>query len=62
MLKANRKAVRRQLIDSLGKKEWKKGDIEKILKVYREKDASGSRKEYCGVVIDYLTKKLRNTP
>ena len=62
MLKANRKAVRRQLIDSLGKKEWKKGDLEKILKVYREKDASGSKKEYCGVVVDYLTKKLRTIP
>ena len=62
MLKANRKAVRRQLIDILGKgkKEWKKSDIEKILKVYREKDSSGKKKEYCGVVIDYLTKKLRN--
>lgn len=60
MLKANRKAVRGQLITSLGKNGWKKSNIEKILKVYQEKDASGRKKEYCGVVMDYLTKKLRS--
>lgn len=59
MLKANRKAVQKQLIESLGKHAWKKGDIEKILKIYRGRDASGRKKEYCGVIISYLTKKLR---
>lgn len=59
LLKANRKAVRDQLITSLGKREWKKADIEKILKLYTEKDKTGKKKEYCGVVINYLTKKLR---
>ena len=62
MLKANRKAVRGQLIKSLGKYGWKKANIEKILKDYQEKDASGRKKEYCGVVVDYLTKKLRSIP
>lgn len=59
ILKANRKAVRKQLIESLGARVWKKGDIEKILKTYSEKDSEGKKKEYCGVVIEYLTKKLR---
>ncbi|MDE6769109.1 MAG: TIGR02646 family protein, partial [Muribaculaceae bacterium] len=58
ILKANRKEVRKQLIESLGKRVWKKGDIEKILKIYSEKDSEGKKKEYCGVVIEYLTKKL----
>lgn len=60
VLKANRKAVRNSLIESLGKNGWKKGNIEKILKVYQEKDTAGKKKEYCGVVISYLTKKLRS--
>lgn len=59
LLKANRKAVRKQLITSLGKREWKKVDLEKILKAYSEKDSEGKKKEYCGVVIEFLTKKLR---
>ena len=59
LLKANRRSVRQQLIRSLGKNDWKKGDIEKLLKVYCEKDKDGKKKEYCGVVISYLTKKLR---
>ncbi|MDE6335882.1 MAG: TIGR02646 family protein [Muribaculaceae bacterium] len=59
ILKANRKEVRKQLIETLGKRVWKKGDIEKILKIYSEKDSEGKKKEYCGVVIEYLTKKLR---
>ncbi len=59
ILKANRKAVRNQLIATLGTREWKKSDIEKILKIYSSKDAEGKKKEYCGVVVQYLTKKLR---
>lgn len=59
ILKANRKAVRKQLIDTLGSRTWKKSDIEKILKIYSSKDAEGKKKEYCGVVIQYLSKKLR---
>ncbi|MDE5814237.1 MAG: hypothetical protein K2H72_08130, partial [Muribaculaceae bacterium] len=59
ILKANRKAVRKQLINSLGKKDWKKGDLEKLIKVYSEKDRDGKKKEYCGVVLSYLTKKLQ---
>ncbi len=59
LLKANRKAVKDQLIKSLGKRTWKKGDIERILKVYKEKGPEGKKKEYCGVVISYLTEKLR---
>lgn len=59
ILKANRKAVRQELQASFGKRQLKKSDIEKILQVYSSKDSEGKRKEYCGVVINYLTKKLR---
>lgn len=58
ILKANRKAVRQELQASFGKRQLKKSDIEKILQVYSSKDSEGKRKEYCGVVINYLTKKL----
>lgn len=60
ILKANRKAVRNQLITLLGKNDWKKGDIEKVLRIYSEKDKDGKKKEYSGVVISYLTKKIRS--
>lgn len=59
LLKANRKHARTQLIETLGKRNWKKGEIEKIIKVYSEKNRQGEKKEYCGVVISYLTKQLR---
>lgn len=59
LLKANRKAVRDSLIMSFGKQQLKKGDFEKILKIYSSKDKEGRRKEYCGVVISYINKKLR---
>ncbi len=59
LLKRNRKAVRDQIIKSLGKKEWKRADIESMLNTYLSKDANGCRKEYCGVAIHYLTRKLR---
>lgn len=62
MLKANRKAVKAQLIKSLGENGWKKGNLEKILRSFSEKDPEGKKKEYCGVVISYLNDKLRRLP
>jgi len=59
ILKANRNAVRKELLGSFGKRKIRKSDLEKILHVYSSKDAEGKRKEYCGVVINYITKKLR---
>lgn len=58
ILKANRKEVRKKLTASFGKRQIKKSDLEKILKIYSSKDVAGMRKEYCGVVIHYLTRRL----
>ena len=59
ILKANRRAVREALIKSLEKTGWKKGNIERILRSFMQKDKNGMKKEYCGVVISYLAKKLQ---
>lgn len=57
-LKLNRKSVKDGLVRQLGKKEWKKADLEKILLKYISKDRDGKFIPYCGVVIQYLQKKL----
>ncbi|MCM1139670.1 MAG: TIGR02646 family protein [Muribaculum sp.] len=59
-LKLNRKSVKDGLVRQLGKKEWKKADLEKILVKYTSKDKDGKFIPYCGVVIHYIQKKLRN--
>lgn len=58
ILKRNRKRVKDGLVCLLGKKEWKKADLEKLLVKYSSKDKDGKFIEYCGVVIKYLQKKL----
>lgn len=63
MLKENRKAVLQSVIRELNKvgKEnaWKKGQIQKVLSVYENMDSDGQKKEYAGIVIWYLKKRLR---
>ncbi|MBD5357299.1 MAG: TIGR02646 family protein [Bacteroides sp.] len=59
ILKQNRKEVRNTVISMLGKGNWSKAELEKILQRYSSKDADGKLPEYCGVVISYITKKLR---
>lgn len=59
LLKLNRKNVKEALVKILGKKEWKKGDLEKVMKIYSSKDQNGQYKEYCGVVLYYISKKLK---
>lgn len=60
-LKANRKSVRNGLINFLNAKKnrWKRADLEKILQKYEGRDEGGRRMEYCGVVISYVSKKIR---
>lgn len=57
-LKLNRKSVKVGLVRQLGKKEWKKADLEKILLKYNSIDKDGKFIPYCGVVNQYLQKKL----
>lgn len=59
-LAKNRQEVIKGLVSELGKKkQWKKAEIEHKLKKYSSKSSDGQFYEYCGVVIWYLTKKLR---
>lgn len=59
LLKLNRRNVRYSIVAQLSKRSWTKPELEKILKAYTSKDEKGMRMEYCGVVISYLTKKLK---
>lgn len=60
LLKLNRKNVREGLIKQLDRKAaWKKADLERILARYSYMDNQGMLIEYCGVVRDYISKKLR---
>lgn len=58
ILRLNRKRVKDGLVSQLGKREWKKADLEKILVKYSSKGKDGKFIPYCGVVIQYLQKKL----
>ncbi len=58
-LAVNRLAVIKGLVEVMGRKTWKKTDIIHKLTVYSTKTAGGKLHEYCGVVIWYLNKKLR---
>jgi uncharacterized protein (TIGR02646 family) len=58
-LAANRLAVIKGLVKEMGRKTWKKSDIAHKISYYSERTAKGQLHEYCGVVIWYLNKKLR---
>lgn len=58
-LAANRLAVIKGLVKEMGRKTWKKTDITHKLNYYSTRTAGGQLHEYCGVVIWYLNKKLR---
>jgi uncharacterized protein (TIGR02646 family) len=59
LLKANRVQTLKGLLVCLNQKEWKASEIKKLLKSWDEKDNEGMYKPYCGVVVWYLEKKLR---
>jgi len=58
-LAENRLAVIKGLVKVLGRKTWKKTDITHKLAYYSTMTAKGQLHEYCGVIIWYLNKKLR---
>lgn len=58
-LKTNRHAVIKGLVTEMGKKTWSKSDIQHKLTYYGNRMSSGQLHEFCGVVIWYLKKKLR---
>ncbi|MBP5771435.1 MAG: hypothetical protein J6W75_08765 [Bacteroidaceae bacterium] len=59
ILAANRLAVIKGLVKEMGRKTWKKSDIVHKISYYSGRNAKGQLHEYCGVVIWYLNKKLR---
>lgn len=58
-LSRNRLEVIRGLVKEMGRKTWKKTDIIHKISYYNTRTAEGQLHEYCGVVIWYLNKKLR---
>lgn len=58
-LKANRRAVLIGLATEMGKNTWSKSEIQHKLTYYRSRTSGGQLHEYCGVVVWYLSKKLR---
>lgn len=58
-LAANRLAVIKGLVKVMGSKSWKKSDIAHKISYYSERTAKGQLHEYCGVILWYLNKKLR---
>ena len=39
--------------------DWPQGNLRKMLKIYESKDKEGKYREYSGIVIWYLRKRLR---
>ena len=58
-LAASRLEVIKGLVTVMGNRAWKKTEIEHKITIYTNKTARGQFREYCGVIIWYLTKKLR---
>lgn len=58
-LEANRLAVLKGLIIEIGKKKWKKKDIQDKLDYYSSRTSDGMLHAYCGVIRWFLNRKLR---
>ena len=59
LLAYNRLYVLTGIKEVLEKKKWRKAKIEEKLVEWLNPDANGKLKPYCGIVIWYLQKKLR---
>lgn len=59
MLKANRFQELQGIISVLDKKKWKKSQLEIKLEEWSKLSNKGKLKPYCGIVIWYLEKKLK---
>ncbi|WP_373817344.1 retron system putative HNH endonuclease [Porphyromonas loveana] len=60
-LKANRRATLEGIIEECNKKRWATS-LKKMLEIWEDKDDQGRYHPYCGIVIYYLKKKLRQLP
>lgn len=64
MLMLNRKRLLNQVIKELSRMKkdgvWSKNILKKVKQKYENKDASGMKKEYAGIVIWYIDKKLKS--
>ena len=58
-LKANRLQTLKGILDCLSKKKLKESKIKELLESWNKKDDKGMYKPYCGVVVWYLEKILR---
>lgn len=62
-LKSNRKRVldelKKKILNSYGDKSAGRAFIEKLLRFYGNVDQHGERQQYCGIIIDYLVKRLK---
>ena len=58
-LAANRLAVIKGLVREMGRKTWKKSDIAHKISYYSGRTANGLLHEYCGVMVWFLKKRLR---
>ena len=58
-LKNNRLQVIEGIIQSLNKAKWKTSELEQKLEEWTQKDFNGRLKPYCGVVIAFLIRKIR---
>jgi uncharacterized protein (TIGR02646 family) len=59
-LKINRRAVLDGVRQVVEDKKWKKAKIKEQLQLWDSTDKDGKRKPYCGIVIWYLNKKLKD--
>lgn len=59
MLQLNRSEVIEGLVAALSQLKWKRAKIKSKISEYESFDADGKLKPYCGVVIWYLKKRLR---
>ena len=57
----NRKCVLNGVINALGKNEtWTKGEISRKLERFKNKGRDNKYQPYCGIVIWFLSKRLRS--
>jgi uncharacterized protein (TIGR02646 family) len=59
LLKQNRKAVIEGIVEVLGKNVWSEAQLSSQLIKWKSFDKEHKLKEYCGIVIWYLTQKTR---
>lgn len=60
-LKSNRKQALEAVIATLGSQNWRNNDIRRELDLWIERDRNGYKRPYCGIVIWFLERKLRQS-